>query len=102
MPFKMNTPPSPYDTSNPQQRIAMLQKLESLVAVLEATQRKVDLSLESPFANRERLQKVRSQVCNTLSVCRNARRALVQPMAITDEDIVQVDLDALFMKLGSL
>ena len=98
----MNTPPSPYDTSNPQQRIAMLQKLESLVAVLESTQRKVDLSLESPFANRERLQKVRSQVCNTLSVCRNARRALVQPMAITDEDIVQVDLDALFMKLGSL
>lgn len=98
----MNTPPSPYDTSNPQQRIAMLQKLESLVAVLEATQRKVDLSLESPFANRERLQKVRSQVCNTLSVCRNARRALVQPTAITDEDIVQVDLDALFMKLGSL
>jgi hypothetical protein len=98
----MNTPPSPYDTSNPQQRIAMLQKLESLVAVLEATQRKVDLSLESPFANRERLQKVRSQVCNTLSVCRNARRALVQPTAITDEDIVQVDLDALFMKLGRL
>jgi len=98
----MNTPPSPYDTSNPQQRIAMLQKLESLVAVLEATQRKVDLSLESPFANRERLQKVRTQVCNTLSVCRNARRALVQPTAITDEDIVQVDLDALFMKLGSL
>ena len=98
----MNTPPSPYDTSNPQQRIAMLQKLESLVAVLEATQRQVDLSLESPFANRERLQKVRSQVCNTLSVCRNARRALVQPTAITDEDIVQVDLDALLMKLGSL
>jgi hypothetical protein len=98
----MNTPPSPYDTSNPQQRIAMLQKLESLVAVLEATQRKVDLSLESPFANRERLQKVRSPVCHTLSVCRTARRALVQPMAITDEDIVQVDLDALFMKLGSL
>ena len=98
----MNTPPSPYDTSNPQQRIAMLQKLESLVAVLEATQRKVDLSLESPFANRERLQKVRSLVCKTLSVCRNARRALAQPMAITDEDIVQVDLDALFMKLGSL
>jgi hypothetical protein len=45
---------------------------------------------------------VRSQVCNTLSVCRNARRALVQPTAITDEDIVQVDLDALFMKLGRL
>ena len=98
----MNTPPSPYDTSNPQQRIAMLQKLESLVAVLEATQRKVDLSLESPFANRERLQKVRTQVCNTLSVCRNARRALVQPTAITDEDIDQVDLNALFTKLGSL
>lgn len=98
----MNTPPSPYDISNPQQRITMLQKLESLVAVLEATQRKVDLSLESPFANRERLQKVRTQVCNTLSVCRNARRALVQPTAITDEDIDRVDLEALFTKLGSL
>ena len=98
----MNTPPSPYDISNPQQRITMLQKLESLVAVLEATQRKVDLNLESPFANRERLQKVRTQVCNTLSVCRNARRALVQPTAITDEDIGKVDLDALFSQLGSL
>jgi hypothetical protein len=35
-------------------------------------------------------------------VCRNARRALVQPTAITDEDIGKVDLDALFTKLGSL
>jgi hypothetical protein len=98
----MKTPPSPYNISDPKQRTAMLQKLESLVAVLEATQRKVDLSLESPFANRERLQKVRTQVCNTLSVCRNARRALSQPMAITDEDIDQVDFDDLFAKLGSL
>lgn len=98
----MKTPPSPYDTQSPQQRIVMLQKLESLVAVLEATKRKVDLSLESPFANRERLQRVRTQVGNTLSVCRNARRALVQPTAITDEDIDQVDFDALFAKLGNL
>ena len=98
----MKTPPSPYDIQNPQQRIAMLQKLESLVAVLEATKRKVDLSLESPFANRERLQRVRTQVGNTLSVCRNARRALVQPTAITDEDIDQVDFDVLFAKLGNL
>ncbi|MBC8370257.1 MAG: hypothetical protein H8E25_09665 [Planctomycetes bacterium] len=98
----MNKSPSPYDISSTQQRIAMLQKLESLMAVLEATQRKVDLSLESPFANRERLQKVRTQVGNTLSVCRHARRALEQPTAITDEDINQVDFDELFAKLGNL
>ncbi len=80
----------------------MLQKLESLVAVLEATQRKVDLSLESPFANRERLQKVRAQVGNTLLVCSRARLALTSTQAITDEDINRADLEELFAKLGSL
>lgn len=80
----------------------MLQKLESLVAVLEATQRKININLESPLANRERLCKVRGQVQNTLAVCRNARRALSHSAAITAEEISQVDLDELFAKLGNL
>lgn len=98
----MKTPHTPYDISNPQQRRAMLQKLESLEAVLEATQRKVNTSLASPSANSDRLFKVRLQVNNTLAVCRNARLALSQPTAITAEEISQVDLDALLTQLGNI
>lgn len=80
----------------------MLQKLESLVAVLEVTQRKLNASLASPSANSSRLNKVRMQVQNTLAVCRNAQRALSHSEVITAEEISQVDLDELLTKLGNL
>lgn len=57
-------------------RTRLLVKLNCLIAVIEVALAKVGRSLEEPTANAERLERIRTNLENTLSICHRARRTL--------------------------
>lgn len=88
--------------ADPVYRADLLAKLEALTSVLEVARAKVIVNLgtgdrdESELA---RLHRVRAQVENTLKVCRQAREALRGGDAITAEEVLGTDIDALCQRL---
>ncbi|MFO1054116.1 MAG: hypothetical protein U1F36_18010 [Planctomycetota bacterium] len=61
-------------------RTKLLTKLNCLIAVLEVAVAKVGRSLEEPGANGERLNRIRTNLENTLAICHRARRTLQRAM----------------------
>ena len=57
-------------------RERLMRKLNCLIAVLEVASAKVRRSLAGPAPDVARLEKIRTNLTNTLEVCRRARRAL--------------------------
>ena len=53
-----------------------MRKLNTLIAVLEVANAKVDRSLNGPDPDMDRLIKIRTNLTSTLEVCKRARRAL--------------------------
>ena len=61
-------------------RNRLLTKLNCLVAVLEVAIGKIDRNLESPGADEQRLERIRTNLENTLSICQRARRTLAMSL----------------------
>jgi hypothetical protein len=57
-------------------RTRLLTKLNCLIAVLEVAIAKITRSMEQPGANEERLQRIRANLENTLSICNRAKHTL--------------------------
>ncbi len=62
--------------SSAEYRERLMRKLNCLIAVLEVASAKVKRSLAGPAPDLVRLEKIQSNLTNTLDVCRRARRAL--------------------------
>jgi hypothetical protein len=57
-------------------RHRLLSKLNCLIAVLEAAIGKLAKSIESDHGSRDRLERIRTNLENTLSICRRAKETL--------------------------
>lgn len=57
-------------------RTRLATKLNCLIAVLEVAIAKITKSMDAPGADGERLQKIRGNLENTLSICHRAKRTL--------------------------
>jgi hypothetical protein len=70
--------PSPDQTNAAaqEQRTRLMTKLNCLIAVLEVAITKIGRNLETPDADRDRLQRVRANLENTLAICNRAKRTL--------------------------
>ena len=66
----------PNALSTAEYRARLLAKLNCLVAVLEVAIAKISKSMDLPGANEERLVKIRSNLENTLSICKRAKGTL--------------------------
>ena len=66
----------PETLSSAEYRARLTTKLNCLIAVLEVAISKIQKSMDLPGANEERLQKIRSNLENTLSICHRARQTL--------------------------
>ena len=64
--------------SSAEYRAKLLTKLNCLIAVLEVAIAKISRSIDLPGTNEERLMKIRSNLENTLSICRRAKNTLVK------------------------
>ncbi|MEM1449541.1 MAG: hypothetical protein AAF957_15765 [Planctomycetota bacterium] len=64
------------DLESPEYRERLMRKLNTLIAVLEVANAKVDRSIDGPNPDMERLIKIRTNLTSTLEVCKRARRAL--------------------------
>ena len=64
------------DLESPEYRERLMRKLNTLIAVLEVANAKVDRSLNGPDPDMDRLIKIRTNLTSTLEVCKRARRAL--------------------------
>lgn len=62
--------------SSAEYRAKLLTKLNCLIAVLEVAIAKISRSMDLPGANEERLIKIRSNLENTLSICKRAKSTL--------------------------
>lgn len=62
--------------SSAEYRAKLMTKLNCLIAVLEVAIAKIAKSMDLPGANEERLLKIRSNLENTLSICKRARTTL--------------------------
>ena len=71
-----NTPNLPEALSSAEYRARLTTKLNCLIAVLEVAIAKISKSIDVPGANEERLQKIRSNLENTLSICHRAKQTL--------------------------
>jgi hypothetical protein len=69
-----NTPQS--GLSSAEYRAKLLTKLNCLIAVLQVAIAKISRSMDLPGANEERLMKIRSNLENTLSICKRAKGTL--------------------------
>lgn len=75
-------PPSPdRRLGDPHYRAALLEKIESLIAVLELARVKVHRNLRIPGSDKLRLNRILDNLKNTLAVCRRAQVALMQASA---------------------
>lgn len=103
----MTDPLPPYSDArlaDPVYRADLLAKLEALISVLEVARAKVIVNLgteDRTESELNRLRRVRVQVENTLKVCRTARQALRGGDAITAEEVLGTDIDALCQRLVS-
>lgn len=95
-------PDSHQQLTDPSYRAAMLVKIEALISVLQVARTKVVRNLELPDSDAARLARVKLQVENTLKVCRKAQTALRGTSAISNEDILSTDIDALCSQLGAI
>ena len=69
--------PSRGENLTPEQhRGRLIQKLNCLIAVLEVAIQKVQRSQSLPGESKERLEKIRGNLENTLAICRRARTSL--------------------------
>lgn len=66
----------PETLSSAEYRARLTTKLNCLIAVLEVAISKIQKSMDLPGANEERLQKIRSNLENTLSICHRAKQTL--------------------------
>ncbi len=66
----------PNALSSAEYRARLLAKLNCLIAVLEVAIAKISKSMDLPGANEERLVKIRSNLENTLSICKRAKSTL--------------------------
>lgn len=80
----------------------MLVKIEALISVLQVARTKVVRNLDTPGADAARLARVKLQVENTLKVCRKAQTALRGSEPISDEEILNTDIDALCSQLSAM
>ena len=64
------------DLESPEYRERLMRKLNTLIAVLEVANAKVDRSIDGPNPDMDRLIKIRTNLTSTLEVCKRARRAL--------------------------
>lgn len=71
-----NTPKLPEALGSAEYRTRLTTKLNCLIAVLEVAITKITKSMDVPGANEERLQKIRSNLENTLSICHRAKQTL--------------------------
>ncbi len=67
--------------SSAEYRAKLLTKLNCVIAVLEVAIAKISRSIDLPGTNEERLLKIRSNLENTLSICKRAKNTLVKGMA---------------------
>ena len=70
----------PTGLSSAEYRAKLLTKLNCLIAVLEVAIAKISRSIDLPGTNEERLLKIRSNLENTLSICKRAKNTLVKGM----------------------
>ena len=87
----------PASTGSTEYRTRLLTKLNCLIAVLEVAIAKVDRSLEAPGANEERLQRVRGNLENTLSICHRAKRTLERAVDGGSRAVPSASLDSSHM-----
>ena len=66
----------PNALSSAEYRARLLAKLNCLIAVLEVAIAKIAKSMDLPGANEDRLVKIRSNLENTLSICKRAKNTL--------------------------
>lgn len=66
----------PNALSSAEYRAKLMTKLNCLIAVLEVAIAKISKSMDLPGANEERLLKIRSNLENTLSICKRAKKTL--------------------------
>jgi len=82
-------PFSDNNLDSPEYRARLMRKLNCLVALLEVAITRVHQTLAGPDPDVERLERVRSNLQNTLSVCVRARVALEERQGLPD-DLPQV------------
>jgi hypothetical protein len=68
--------PQPDALNSAEYRARLSTKLNCLIAVLEVAIAKIAKSMDLPGANEDRLQKIRSNLENTLSICHRAKQTL--------------------------
>ncbi len=73
---KNDNPNLPQALSSTEYRARLTTKLNCLIAVLEVAIGKISKSMDVPGANEERLQKIRSNLENTLAICNRAKQTL--------------------------
>lgn len=74
--------PRPLPSDIPERRRELLDKVETLIPVLELAHRKVLRNLAAPGADRRRLDRVRRNLEGTLLICRRARRVLREDLGL--------------------
>lgn len=75
-PDRLHDPKDGTNLDSQEYRTRLLVKLNCLIAVIEVALAKVSRSLEEPTANGERLERIKTNLENTLSICHRARRTL--------------------------
>ncbi|MCK5943846.1 MAG: hypothetical protein KAI24_17815 [Planctomycetes bacterium] len=71
-----NTPKLPDALGSAEYRTRLTTKLNCLIAVLEVAIAKITKSMDAPGANEDRLNKIRGNLENTLSICHRAKQTL--------------------------
>ncbi|MGC6486271.1 MAG: hypothetical protein ACON4Z_01370 [Planctomycetota bacterium] len=71
-----NTPKLPDALGSAEYRTRLTTKLNCLIAVLEVAIAKITKSMDTPGSNEERLNKIRGNLENTLSICHRAKQTL--------------------------
>lgn len=71
-----NTPKLPDALGSAEYRTRLTTKLNCLIAVLEVAITKITKSMDTPGSNEERLNKIRGNLENTLSICHRAKQTL--------------------------
>ncbi|MCH2102594.1 MAG: hypothetical protein MK297_01135 [Planctomycetes bacterium] len=78
-------PFSDENLDSPEYRARLMRKLNCLVALLEVAISRVQQTLAGPDPDVERLERIRSNLQSTLSVCVRARVALEERQGLPDE-----------------
>jgi hypothetical protein len=92
---KNNTPKLPESLSSTEYRSRLTTKLNCLIAVLEVAIAKIAKSMDVPGANEERLQKIRGNLENTLSICHRAKQTLDRTATASRKELVKGDKESM-------